>query len=194
MEHEMTTTQGMSLEDFIRRYEEDGPFEFIDGEVIALSPVVMSNSTIIANLMWLLQSHIRPNRLGMVYAETPFVLVHSSNWTKGSRVPDIMMVTQERFDAYCAADPDWERKPLVLVPDLVVEVISPTDKYSDVNAKVALYLEDGVRLVLVIDPQQKTLVVARHGSSTRTNLTTADTFTADDVIPGLEIAVTAIFA
>lgn len=45
------------------------------------------------------------------------------------------------------------------MPDLVIKVISPTDLYSDVERKIAAYLADGVRMVVVVDPQLQRVTV-----------------------------------
>lgn len=60
---------------------------------------------------------------------------------------------------YKAENPDWRDKPFILVPDLVVGVISSSDKYTEVAAKVDKYLEDGVRMVWIADPKRRTMTV-----------------------------------
>lgn len=102
-----------------------------------------------------------------------------------------MFYRMERITAYKSEDPDWEDKPFVLVPDLVVEVISRNDKYTVVNARVDRYLEDGVQIVWVFDPKPKTIIVRTLDSYSK--FTVKDTLTGGNVIPGFEIAVKAIF-
>ena len=182
----------LTLDEFSRHYESEGAFEIIDGDIIAMSPTLMGHNNIAANLMWLFQNHIKPRQLGVVYAEAPFVIMDVSDWVKGARVPDVMFITQERFAAYTAAHPDWEAKPLILVPDLVVEIISKNDLYSAVDAKVQRYLEDGVKVVLVVDPQRKK--VALHEGQQQTNLTYSDTLTLAPLLPEFSTPVSAIFA
>ena len=43
------------------------------------------------------------------------------------------------------------------MPDLVVEVISPSDWHDEVNAKLNEWLEAGAQMVWVIDPVQQTI-------------------------------------
>lgn len=110
----------------------------------------------------------------------------------GSRVPDILFVrehsgwrtTSLRFRI-------GEDMPLVLVPDLAVEVISTNDHYSDVDAKVDLYLDDGVEIVWVVDPKQKAVIV--RGRDLYQKLKVGDVLTGGNVIPGFELAVAKIF-
>src|SRR5512145_1931942 len=108
----------LTLTEFVRLYEQDGPFEIVDGERVILSPTVQGHNNVASNLLWALMSYVNPHNLGKLYIEAPFVLVYETNWVAGSRVPDLMFVTGERLEAYRDADPDWESKPLVLVPDL----------------------------------------------------------------------------
>jgi len=129
--------------------------------------------------------------LGEAYFEAAFVLTYQSDWVTGSRVPDILFVHAERLAAYIAAHPNWEDMPLVLVPDLAVEVISTNDHYSDVDAKVDLYLDDGVETVWVVDPKQKTVTV--RGRDYYKKLKVGDVLTGGNVIPGFELAVEKIF-
>ena len=93
--------------------------------------------------------------------------------------------------AWQAENPDWGDKPFILVPDLVVEVISPTDNFSDVDAKVELYIEDGVELVLVVDPRQKTITL--RGRDLYKKLHINDTLTLGDIMPGFELPLKALF-
>jgi Uma2 family endonuclease len=54
-----------------------------------------------------------------------------------------------------------------LAPDLAVEVLSPGDRYGDVLEKVREYLDNGTRLVWVIDPGKRTAVVYRSLTDVR---------------------------
>jgi Uma2 family endonuclease len=127
--------------------------------------------------------------------EIPFILpdTYSPEWVKGSRVPDVMYFRAEKLAAYKADTKGYRRLPLMAVPDLVVEVVSSTDNYTDVNKKVTRYLSDGVKIVWVVGPQTKTLSVRLLGSKQQTNLSVDDKLTGGDVIPGFEISVASIF-
>lgn len=183
----------MTLEEFVRLYDRDGPFEILDGERITMTPTVMGHNTVVMRLLVPLQNHVQKNALGDCFAEAPFVLTYNTDWVKGSRVPDIMFVAQGRLQAYQDEDPDWHGKPLVLVPDLAVEIISPTDSYLDVDRKVHTYLTDGVKLVWVINPRLQTITVHVQGSNQQTTLSRADTLSGDTAIPGFAITVGALF-
>lgn len=75
-------------------------------------------------------------------------------------------------------------------PDIVVEVISPRE---DALGKASEYLEAGTKLVWAIYPEQKKVHVLQKDQPRRVELTTADTLTGGDVLPGFEVAVSDIF-
>ncbi len=66
--------------------------------------------------------------------------------------PDVAFVSQERLGKF-ADHPGF----LPLAPDLVAEVVSPNDSSSDVEEKALGWLAAGVTIVLVVDPQTKTI-------------------------------------
>jgi Uma2 family endonuclease len=77
-------------------------------------------------------------------------------------------------------------------PDLAVEIMSPTDKWSEVIVKVKLYQLYQTRLVWIVDPFDQGVFVYRLGQTRRLLLVT-DELTGEDVIPGFTLAVKALF-
>lgn len=74
------------------------------------------------------------------------------------------------------------------VPDLAVEVISPTDLYLDVQDTIAEWLEHGTQVVFVVNPRRNVVAVHRPGQPV-VILDMDDTLTAEDVVPGWSLAV-----
>lgn len=122
----------ISLDEFMELYSDEGPFELIEGEREPVSPQVTRSSRITFRLARWLADFVESNNLGEIFSETPFVIMVQDNWVKGSRVPDIMFIRAERLAALAESDPDWEEKPLTIVPDLVIEVVSPTDRLTKI--------------------------------------------------------------
>ncbi|SNS29837.1 Putative restriction endonuclease [Geodermatophilus pulveris] len=69
-----------------------------------------------------------------------------------------------------------------LAPDLVVEVVSPSDRATQVTAEALEWLHAGVRLVWVVDPETRT-VTAYRPDGVRV-LRGEDTLDGGDVLPG----------
>ena len=183
---------GMPMEEFIRLYDE-APFELVNGERIPLVPTVAIHSEVIRLLLELLIVYRHVQKNIVVYVETAFVRTDSPNWVKGSRVPDIMIYSTSRIEAYQAETPDWQDKPYALIPDFCIEVVSQNDNYTEVEDKVAEYLRDGVKLVWIINPRAKSVTIYTAGSEQITRLIAGHTLTGGDVLPDFSAPVSDIF-
>jgi Uma2 family endonuclease len=103
-----------------------------------------------------------------------------------------MFFVDDRIAQYETATPDHNERPLELIPDFVAEVVSPNDKYTDINKKVDVYLQDGVRLIWVLDPFVRHVVVYAAGQRPE-HFAGSDTLDGGSVIPDFEIGLDALF-
>jgi Uma2 family endonuclease len=181
----------LTLAAYSRLFDQQGAFEIIDGVRIPKMPNLAQHIVLINLLAFLLKSHCMLNKLGEVFSEATFVDLYQTNWVKGSRIPDVLFFSAARWQAYIENTPDWGKKPFVLIPDLVVEVVSENDSFPNLQRKVETYLRDGVRLVWVIDPDG-TRVTVYQGDRFQT-LTKNDTLSGADVIPGFELKLAELF-
>src|SRR5688572_1523646 len=78
-------------------------------------------------------------------------------------------------------------------PDMAVEVISPSNKFSAINDKVGQYIEAGSRLVWVVDPSTRSVWVHRSLQDVKI-LRGNDELTGEPVIPGLRHSLRELFA
>ncbi len=184
-------TRLMTLQEAMARWEREGAFEVYDGEIKPLTPPVMIHQWVIRILFRLLDAHCAAHELGEVIQEITFVILEQSQWVKGSRVPDISFISAARWVEYIGNTPDWGLKPLLIVPDLAIEVVSPGDSYADVQNKVDHYLNDGVRMLWVIDPQRATAGV--YQGDRLAALKENDTLSGGDVVPGFSVALADLF-
>jgi Uma2 family endonuclease len=92
------------------------------------------------------------------------------------RSPDVAYVVESRVDQA------WVSGFAEIAPDLIVEVVSPSDSASEVQRKVDEWLSAGSRLVWVLYPATHTAMVFRQGSSTGI-LHADDMLTGDPVLP-----------
>jgi len=97
------------------------------------------------------------------------------------RCPDAWWMSGERWDAL----PPESRTPpfAAVVPDFVVEIVSPSNRGAGLADKVRRYLADGARLVWVINPRNRTVTVHRPGVDAEI-LEDPETVDGDDVLPG----------
>ncbi len=78
-------------------------------------------------------------------------------------------------------------------PELVIEIISPSNRASDLQAKVLEYLDAGVRLVWIVFPQQR-MVMAHTSRSTAHMLAKTELLDGRDALPGFQITVADLFS
>lgn len=187
----MTQTRaGMPMDEFLER-SADAPFELIDGVEYPIMPNAADHIDIIRLFYSALMRFNDVDERFIIYTEGTFVLSDVPKWVSGSRLPDISIYEAERMKAYRQADPDWRLKPFVLIPDVCIEIISPNDKYKFVSKKIAAYLADGVRVVVVVDSDSRLTLLHRKDDVTR--LTEQDNLTFEDVMPGFSLPLARLF-
>jgi len=178
--------------EFFDRYS-DVPAEVVNGEVVIMSPNQRDSMTVAEDLFIDLRGFVKEHNLGVVSMETAFVLDADprTDWVRGARQPDVAFVARERAAAH---DAEHGRKgPWRLAPDLAAEVVSPTDKYSDIMEKVADYLRYGVQLVWLISPEARSVRIFTPDDPDGHTLHASDTLSADPVIPGWSMPVARLF-
>jgi Uma2 family endonuclease len=181
----MVATRPITIEEF-ETLPLEGRWELIDGEPVEMTPSADESSSVGATIITLLGSFVRPRGLGRLYgADGGFVLFPDRPMV---RVPDAAFVRAERM-------PEGQARKSFprLAPDLVVEVLSPSDRASEVVAKLEVYQEAGVPLIWLVDPEKTTITVIASGKSTKV-LQAGDTLDGDDVLPGFSVLVAEIFA
>jgi Uma2 family endonuclease len=181
----------LTLAAYSQLYEQEGPFEITNGERKSLMPPVAIHGLIIRALFRLLDAHCSTNKLGEVITEMPFVIMYDSKWVKGSRVPDLMFFAAVRWQEYINNTENWMSKPFVIVPDLAIEVVSANDLYTDIQDKVDRYLNDGVKLIWIVDPHHSRITV--YDAERYTILGENDKLTGGDVLTGLSIRLSELF-
>jgi Uma2 family endonuclease len=150
-----------------------------------MSPASARHGEIAATLARHLGNYVADHRLGTVYAaETGFLVGRDPDTLLA---PDVAFVRAERLPK-----PGQQQGFLELAPDLVVEVVSPSDTSRYVSDKVLTYLDAGCRLVWVVEPERRTVTVSAPERTARVMMA-ADTLEGGQVLPGLTLAVAAIF-
>lgn len=183
---------GMSLAEFEARFAEQ-PFELINNHEMPLLPQMRRHATTSRNIYNALLLYLLDNLLAEVFFRTVYVIESEPSWVIGARKPDILVYEKSRYETYAAENPlSDDDKPFVLVPDFVVEIISPTDKYADVLEKIDAYLSDGVALIWIVEPKQKTVAVYA-GSDTPTTMRSGATLTGGEVLLDFSLKLDEIF-
>ena len=183
----MTTTEAklLTAPELLRLYSRGVRGELIRGVLCETMPTGHEHGTIVTNLVIALGAVVKPRRLGTLVASDSGVLLERDPDTV--REPDIAFTSAEkipldaRITGYAEA-----------VPDLVVEVRSPSDSRREVHDKARMWLSHGVRLAWVVHPDTRTVDVHRPDQPV-SNLGANDSLDGADMLPGFAHPVSAIF-
>jgi Uma2 family endonuclease len=135
----------VSYEEYLATSEENKWTEWIDGEIVPMTPVGRDHQKLGAFLLSLLRAYVDHKNLGEVLYE-PFQMKTGPDLP--GRAPDIMVVGTERLA-------HLKQNYLDGPADLVVEVVSPESATRDRVEKYREYQQGGVREYWLIDPTQK---------------------------------------
>ncbi len=128
---------------------------------------------------------VRPRRLGRVIGSDAGVFIERDPDTV--REPDVAFISADSLPL--DADPPGY---LDIIPDLVAEIISPSNRPAEINDKTRMWLSHGVRIVLEVYPETREILVHCPGQR-YVVLGEADTLDGGDVLPGFSIPVRDIF-
>ncbi len=178
-----------TIEEFLNLdLPDDADYELIQGRIVAKPKGSTSaeHGRIVGKLSQKLNNFIDANPLGTVYTEASCLLdlPEASSYMK----PDVCFVTSGRT-------PPRFRGPLPVVPDLVIEVNSPSDSNELMQDKIEAYQKAGVRLIWSIYMVQKFVAVYRLNEQPgRTLLDLEDRLDGENLLPGFTLSVSEIFA
>jgi Uma2 family endonuclease len=137
------------------------------------------------NLLLLLGMHVRARGLGRVFADgVGYELV---DLPRTVRVPDASFVRADRLPKDGIG-----RGLLRLAPDLAIEVLSPSERASELQEKLDDYRVSGTPLVWVVDPIRRTVTVVASDAPTH-SLHEGETLNGGEVIRGFSCGVAEIF-
>ena len=180
-----TLTKPVTANELLEMPDDGYRYELIEGELRRMSPAGDEHGRVGMELAIPLGSHVKQNKLGKLYlAETGFLIKTNPDTV---RAPDIAFVRIERI-----AQGPGVKGYRVGAPDLAVEVVSPGDTVSEVEEKVAEWLEGGARMVWVVSPKLHTVTVYRSLIDIVT-LTEKDKLDGGDVVPGFQMNVAEVF-
>ena len=179
------TTELLTAEDLLRLSSEGVKGELIRGVLCETVSVGMEHTFIAGNMMAPLHTHARRSRLGRVGGTNGGVLIQRNPDTV--REPDIFFVSAEKLPLDAKVQGYLE-----VVPELVVEIVSPSDRQEAVNDKTLMWLGLGVLMVVEVYPAERAVMVHQPGVPAVT-LTGEDVLDGGDVLPGFRLPLREIF-
>ena len=171
----------MTAGDLLRLYSKGVKGELIRGVLHETMAAGVRHGKIAIRLGGRMDVHVEQGRLGHVFGSDSGVLLERNPDTV--REPDLAYVSAERLpldaelDGYCPVP-----------PDLVVEIVSPSDTEQAMDDKATMWLSFGVRMALVINPETRTIRVRQPDLPT-VILTVDDTLEGGEVLPGFSCLV-----
>lgn len=180
----MTAITQITAEEFLNMPEpEDGSNqELFRGEIVTMAMNQAEHCLVHAQLVWLLKNVVNPGKLGWVLMANAVTNERDPDTVRG---PDISFYSISRV-------PNRPHGYNPLPPDLIVEILSPSDRRDAVREKIREYIVAGVRLVWVVDPDARTAMVY-SGNVRGVENDSEDTITGGDVLPGFACKVAEFF-
>ena len=180
-----TTMPLMTAGEFVAKHENER-VELIDGVVVEMPVPQKIHGYVVSNFGTDLTVYVRATGLGRVITGDSFVQLPSTPGKAETIVgPDIA------FYSY-GAMPQVPKTLTHHLPELVVEVRSPTDREKAVIGKINRYLNAGIPVVIQVDPENFSLTVYRKGELQQV-FDNGDDLTIPDVLPGFSVKVRSLF-
>jgi Uma2 family endonuclease len=175
----------LTAEEYLELPDRGVPTELVRGRVVEMNVPAPRHGEICVNIVTLLHPYIRTNELGR--------LVSNDGGIVTERGPDTVRGGDVAFYSYTRVPPGpLPRGYLAVVPELVFEVRSPTDRWSKVLGKVVEYLDAGVTVVCVLDQVTETVQVFRQ-EELRHTLHNSDELHLPDILGDFRVAVQRFF-
>jgi Uma2 family endonuclease len=178
----------LTVEEFLALCERpeyaDTQLELDEGRLIVMPPAGDAHGTQCWYIGVLLADYIRRTGVGRVACNDPGLLL--------SRDPDTVRAPDLAYYRENVRLEEISPGPPKRLPDLVVEVLSPSDRLGMVMRKVQQYLRAGIAMVWVVDGESRNVTVYRTGREPRV-LEENEVLDGEDVLPGFTCAVADLF-
>ncbi|HSK75798.1 MAG TPA: Uma2 family endonuclease [Thermoanaerobaculia bacterium] len=176
--------RGLITGEELSRLPDLGPCELVDGRIVPMPLAKLRHGDIEAGVGARLQVWADDTGLGRVAGGGVGVY---TRWNPDTvRATDILFISNERF-AGCSED-DF----LKVAPELVVEVLSPDDRWEQVVKKVGEYLSVGVLRVWVFDPKKRRVLIYRSLEDV-TELGAGQILADEELLPGFSLPLAVVF-
>ena len=181
----VTKARPMTAEELLDLPDDGFRYELIRGKLRKRLPAGQNHGRYAMNIGLSLGGYAKANRLGNSYiADTGYILATDPDHVLA---PDFAFISNERLSEIGESDGFAQG-----APDIAVEIISPNDRYTEVEEKVEDWLNAGCRAVIIVNPRRRTVNLHRSPTDV-TTLTESDTLEISDIVPGWRMPIEAIF-
>lgn len=161
-----------------------GACELVDGEIVTMTPTGAAHGKTEVRLARLLDEYVEKNSIGWVLSgEVGIITKRDPDRVRGA---DITFLPREQATEI----PDGF---LTHAPELIIEIVSPNDRWNDIREKIDEYFAIGVKQVWIVEPQPRQILT--YTSPTEAvRYRSGDTLLATHSLSGLQIEVDRIFS
>lgn len=179
----ITATKKYTSRDY-EQLPEGAPYQLIAGELVMTPSPVFSHQKIVLKLAAQLMEFVSQRKLGDVVTAPMDVYLSETDVYQ----PDIIYISHERSQII--------HERIKGAPDLVMEVLSPSNAYYDLVQKKQVYESAWVKEYWIIDPVEKTIEVYENGETGFKLLAKAKSngFVSSNVVPGFSLEVGSLFS
>lgn len=170
----------LTADEYTRLPDDGRKTELVKGRIVEVPPTYPFHGFVCGRIYKYLERFVEANNLGRVMTNDSGVLTERNPDTL--RGADVCYYSFKRLPP----GPLPEGQYFTVAPDLVFEVLSPSDRWPKVMEKVSEYLEVGVTVVCVVIPSDRTAVVYRNDPKPEPFAADAD-LVLPDVLPGLRV-------
>ena len=161
-----------------------GPCELIDGRIMPLSPTGAEHGRLEFNLAFELGKFTREKDLGwLLSGEVGIYIRRDLDRIRGA---DVAFVSRAR------APNGPPEGFLEFAPELIAEIVSPTDRWQDIRAKLDDYFSIGALQVWIVEPDPHSVLVYRSPTEAA-KLGDDDTLQGEGVLKGFSLPVARLF-
>jgi Uma2 family endonuclease len=146
----MATHTLMTAEQFDQLPVEEGrKYELLDGELIEVASATAKHNIILSTLTIDVGGYLKERKLGICFCDTEFAMGVNQRLR-----PDLVIMLNATWKKV-----DEDRLPLVIMPEIAVEIVSPSEAAVELDRKMIAYLEAGVQEVWVIYPSSRHVIM-----------------------------------
>lgn len=182
--HRATTENRLFTGEELAAMRDVGPCELVNGRVVPITPTGDDHGAIEANIAAELRAYVRDRNLGKVRSGEVGIYVRRNPDTV--RAADVLFISHDRYAQRTSS------VFLDVAPELIVEILSPSDSWTEVTQKLREYFAIGVRLVWVADPGARMIYAYRSLTDIR-EFTENGVLPGDDILPGFSVPVARLF-
>jgi Uma2 family endonuclease len=175
----------MTAEEFVKLHGDESGVELVKGRVVRYPMPGVEHGEVCGNAYAFIRETVKQGGLGRVMTNDTYIRTTPDTY----RGADVCFISYARLPK----EQPRPKGPLEVPPEVVFEVRSPTDRTGDIQIKVGEYLNAGVTVVVVLDPNIEAATVYRQTEEIPQRFSNGDELTLPDVLPGFSVPVRQFF-